>query len=299
MSSIWDVRTDSSQVRLKLFCDDRFALAYNTGGPTGDFYRPRPDFYPVYSPMGYLLTDQSTYRHAHHASIWLGHGRVGHRVNNFYHNTPHDGRIITRRIAVETHEKSVRLGSELEWVNIRSGVDLQEIRLVEITRGDNCYIMDWLTRLKPPERHITMLQDNHSLLCFRVADTMDVEDGGQIVNSNGQINEEACMGQAADWIDYSGLVGAHRCGITLMNHPTNVPSGWFVRNYGTICLSPFLTIDRTLNPDVWFDFRARFVLHDGSLQDVPISPIWEAFTRRSEWPNPLESGGTLVTDLRF
>ena len=299
MSSVWEVRTDPSLVRLKLFCAGRLALAYNTGGPVGDFYRPRPDFYPVYSPLGYLLTDQSTYRHAHHASIWLGHGRVGHRVNNFYHNTPNDGRIITRRIAYGTCGNSVRLGSELEWVNIRNGVDLQEVRLVEITLEDGCYTLDWFTRLKSPERSITMLQDNHSLLCFRVADTMDVEDGGKIRNSNGQINEEACMGQVADWIDYSGLVGNHQCGITLMNHPSNVASGWFVRNYGTICLSPFLTNDRTLEPDVWFDFRARFVLHDGDLQDVSIPTLWEAFTKRTEWPNPLESDGTVVTELRF
>lgn len=286
-STVWEVRTDSSGVRLKCFYNDRFALAYNTGGPMGDFYRPRPDFYPVYSPAGYLLTDQHTYRHVHHASIWLGHGRVGHRVNNFYHDTPKDGAIVTKRIEHRIDGDTLVLGSELEWVNIRNGVDLVETRLVEIVPHDGLYTLDWYTRIHPLERPVVMLEDNHSFLCFRVADTIDVEDGGRIVNANGQCNEEECMRQPADWIDYSGTVAGHPCGITMMNHPLNPPSNWFVRNYGTVCLSPFLDRDVTLEPDVPMEFRARFLLHDGGLEDTDVAGYWTAFTRRKPWENPL------------
>ncbi|MBI4551212.1 MAG: PmoA family protein [Candidatus Latescibacteria bacterium] len=283
----WEVRTDSSNVRLKFFYQDRFVLAYNTGGPMGDFFRPRPDFYPVYSPAGCLLTDQHTYRHVHHASIWLGHGRVGHPVNNFYHDTPRDGLITTKRIAHQIDGPSLILGSELDWVNIRGGVDLKELRLVEVIPAPGLYVLDWYTRIAPPERPITMLRDNHSFLCFRVADTIDVEDGGQIINTNGQRNEEECMRQPADWIDYSGTVTGHPCGLTLMNHPANPPSNWFVRNYGTVCLSPFLDRDVVLDPGQPLEFRARFLLHDGGPDDIDIPGHWQAFTHRPEWQNPL------------
>jgi hypothetical protein len=299
MASDWDVRADSSKVRLKFFHRNRFALAYNTGGPVGDFYRPRPDFYPVYSPAGYLLTDQHTYRHVHHASIWLGHGRVGHRINNFYHNTPLDGRILTRQIGYQAGEDSLKLGSALDWVNIRGGVDLHETRLIDIVAQDRLYVLDWYTRLQPAEGPIPMLKDNHSLLCFRVADSMDVEDGGAILNANGQRDEEGCMMQHADWIDYSGPVAGHPCGVTLMNHPANLPSAWFVRNYGTVCLSPFNERDVVLEPDRPFEFRARFLLHDGGPDDIDIAGHWSAFIHRAAWENPLESNGVIETTLRL
>lgn len=289
MADGWDVRTDSSKVRLKLFNDNRFVMAYNIGGPIGDFNRPRPDFYPVYSPAGYLLTDQHTYRHVHHASIWLGHGRVGHPVNNFYHDTPNDGRINTVTITHEIDGPSLLLGSELDWINIRGGLDLQELRLIEITIQNDFYVLDWYTRLAPPKHPVTMLEDKHSFLCFRVADAIDVEDGGSIINSNGQRNEEECMEQPADWIDYSGQITGHSCGVTLMNHPSNLPSGWFTRNYGTICLSPFLNRDVVIEPDTPLEFRARFLLHDGGPDDIDINGQWHAFKQRSTWKNPLTS----------
>jgi hypothetical protein len=299
MTETWEARSDSSKTRVKIYRNNRFVLAYNTGGPIGDFYRPRPDFYPVYSPEGYLLTDQHTYRHIHHASLWLGHGRVGHRVNNFFHNTPHDGRIITRKIAWSSGEDAFRMGSELEWVNVKGGVDLKELRLFELSTEGRTHILDWHTRLVPADQPVVMLRDNHSFICFRVADTMDVEDGGHILNADGQVNEEGCMMRPTAWIDYSGPVAGHSCGITLMNHPDNAPSNWFVRNYGTVCLSPFNEADVPLSPDTPFEYRVRFLLHDDGPEDMDIDNLYRAFVQRAVQDNPLETGGATDPELRF
>jgi hypothetical protein len=79
-------------------------------------------------------------------------------------------------------------------------------------------------------------------LGVRLARTVAVKggQGGRILNSNGQRNEEEAWGQQADWCDYSGPVGSEFVGILLMPHPNNVRRSWcHARDTGFMAMNPF------------------------------------------------------------
>jgi hypothetical protein len=74
----------------------------------------------------------------------------------------------------------------------------------------------------------------------RVSTPLAVKQGGRIVNSNGARDERQVRGEAADWCDYSGTIGARRAGVTLMPDPRNFRRSWFhARDYGLLVANPF------------------------------------------------------------
>ena len=94
--------------------------------------------------------------------------------------------------------------TENGWVT-KTGVRLlDEERNFTVILDEAVHIIDLTSTLIASQTDLTFAQDNHAFLGVRVADTMDVEDGGTILNANGQRNEEEAMRQSADWTDYSG-----------------------------------------------------------------------------------------------
>ena len=48
-----ELKLVEEDLRFKFYHGDSFFLAYNKGSTRyGDFYKSKPDFYPVYSPSG-------------------------------------------------------------------------------------------------------------------------------------------------------------------------------------------------------------------------------------------------------
>ena len=130
---------------------------------------------------------------------------------------------------------------------------------------------------EPSQTDLTFAQDNHAFLGARVADTMDVEDGGTILNANGQRNEEEAMGQSANWTDYSGVVAGKTVGVTLMNHPSNPPSAFFTRNYGTF-LTNFTLLDKyELSRGERLTQRFRILVHEGDATEADVENYYNQF----------------------
>ncbi|MFB3786218.1 MAG: DUF6807 family protein [bacterium] len=77
-------------------------------------------------------------------------------------------------------------------------------------------------------------------LGVRVNTAMAVQKGGQILNSDGLINEKEVWGRTASWCDYSGMVDGVPVGVTLMPAPGNFRPSWFhARDYGLLAANPF------------------------------------------------------------
>ena len=58
---------------------------------------------------------------------------------------------------------------------------LEEERNFTVIPGEAAHIIDLTSTLIASQTDLTFAQDNHSFLGVRVADTMDVEDGGTIL----------------------------------------------------------------------------------------------------------------------
>lgn len=274
-------RVFEEERRFKFFWKGQLALAYNKGDPHwGDFYLSRPNFFPVYTPSGRSVTTQCAYRFNHHKSVFLGHGNVN-GINFFHDNNPTRprlGDIVFEKGEVETTSCSTILHTVNGWIAKTGQRLLTERRLIVWTPGETVHILDVTSSLLSHVGDVTFAKETHAYFGVRVADTIDVEDGGRVVNSNGQVNEEETMNQFADWVDYSGEVAGALCGVTLMHHPTNPPSPYFVRNYGTMLSNFTLRESYLLKEGETLTQRFRLLIHDGGTEDVDIAAYHREFS---------------------
>ena len=269
-----DLQLVEEDLRFKFYHSGQFCLAYNKGfKDLGDFYLSRPNFFPVYSPSGRPVTTNCAYRYNHHKSIFIGHAKVN--GINFFHDNNHV-RDDLGDVLLQSHESSttgsgIELKTKNDWTTKAGELFLKEDRDISWTPGDQVHVLDISSSLVSQIGDIVFEKDNHSYIGIRVADSMDVEDGGRVVNSRGQVNEEEAMGESADWLDYSGTVVDKPVGVTLIPHPANPPSSFFVRNYGTILSNFAYSGPYTLKEGDTLLQRFRILVHEGSADDVDIN----------------------------
>ena len=273
-------RIIEEELRFKFYNRDTFLLAYNKGWVQyGDMYKSRPDFYPVYSPSGREVTCTCAYRYNHHKSIFIGHADVN-GINFFHDNNPtrsNLGDIVLEKCQHGIDENGMHVMTHNGWIT-KAGIRLlEEERNFTVILGENAHIIDLTSTLIASQTDLTFEQDNHAFLGVRVADTMDVEDGGTILNANGQRNEEEAMRQSANWTDYSGVVAGKTVGVTLMNHPSNLPSAFFTRNYGTF-LTNFTLLDKyELSRGERLTQRFRILVHEGDATEADVENYYNQF----------------------
>ncbi len=275
-----DPRIIEEEQRFKFYNRDTFLLAYNKGWVQyGDMYKSRPDFYPVYSPSGREVTCTCAYRYNHHKSIFIGHADVN-GINFFHDNNPtrsNLGDIVLEKSQHEIDENGMHVMTHNGWITKADVRLLEEERNFTVILGENAHIIDLTSTLIASQTDLTFAQDNHAFLGVRVADTMDVEDGGTILNANGQRNEEEAMRQSANWTDYSGVVAGKTVGVTLMNHPSNPPSAFFTRNYGTF-LTNFTLLDKhELSRGERLTQRFRILVHEGDATEADVENYYNQF----------------------
>ena len=273
-------RIIEEELRFKFYNRDTFLLAYNKGWVQyGDMYKSRPDFYPVYSPSGREVTCTCAYRYNHHKSIFIGHADVN-GINFFHDNNPtrsNLGDIVLEKCQHGIDENGMHVMTHNGWITKADVRLLEEERNFTVILGENAHIIDLTNTLIASQTDLTFEQDNHAFLGVRVADTMDVEDGGTILNANGQRNEEEAMRQSANWTDYSGVVAGKTVGVTLMNHPSNPPSAFFTRNYGTF-LTNFTLLDKyELSRGERLTQRFRILVHEGDATEADVENYYNQF----------------------
>ncbi len=270
------------ELRLKFYRGDRFFLAYNKGCTTyGDMYKSRPDFYPVYSPSGREVTCTCAYRFNHHKSIFIGHANVNGA--NFFHDNdptrPNLGDIVLESCRHEIRGGGIEITTHNGWITKDDVRLLDEERDFTVVPGGEAHIIDLKSTLIASRTDLTFGQDIHGLLGVRVADTMDVEDSGMILNSNGERNEAQTMDQVARWVDYSGEVAGEKVGVTLMVHPSNPPTPFFTRDYGTMLASLTLREKYKLPHKERLTLRYRILIHQGDAAGARIEDSYEQFAQ--------------------
>lgn len=270
------------ELRYRLAWGGRLFLAYNKGSTKyGDFYRSKPDFFPVLTPSGRQVTQTRAYRFNHHHSIWIGHAKIN-GVNVFHDNNPtrdNLGDITIERAedrfveapasladAVEPGTMAWRLETTNGWVakdGRRLCTEHRGITVTPAAFGGRAHVLDVVSRLEASDGDIDLEKDTHAYIGVRVADTMDEEDGGRLRNANGQEGEAGCMGQAAAWCDYAGEVAGQPVGVTLLVHPANPPTAFFARGYGTMLANPTLHGSLRIAAGESLTQRFRLLIRDG------------------------------------
>ncbi len=277
-------------LRWKFRWRGKLFLAYNRGSLRwGDFYKSKPDFYPVLTPSGREVTISSAYRYNHHHSIWIGHGNVN-GVNVFHDNNPtrpNLGDIVIEHADLAPTGDSVTLDTTNAWIGKDGRRLLTERRLITVTprvHGGRAHALDLTSEIIASEGSVLLAKETHAYLGVRVSDTIDVEDGGRIVNSEGDENEAGAMGKIARWADYSGEVAGQPVGITIMHHPSNPPTPFFCRDYGSFLSNVTLHEAWEIPSGGSLVQRWRLLIHDGDARDFDLEAAYHAWLKGESSP---------------
>ena len=257
----------------------------------------RPFCYPVIGPDGlniardivYLREGDygSTYDgvdHIHHKGIWIAQGDVN-GTDNWSEMEGH-GRTLNRSLTVESQGPLfAQLRAVGDWVSARGDHILQEDTFIRVynTPG-SARMMDISTVWTAGEKGVFFADTKEAgTVSIRLKESMEERNGGTIRNAYGAIGEAENWGKPAPWVDYYGPLEDQVCGVTIMDHPTNLrhPATWHVRSYGLFTANQWGLHDYTGDWSVRGDyalpagqslcFRFRLYVHEGDTEAAGVS----------------------------
>lgn len=265
--------------RTLLRADGETSLGFTQG-------RMRSYLWPVMSPAGIAVTAESPADHPHHNSVWVGadhfnahlpaaKGRTEEATYNFYIDDVFQGRAPGRILETDiegeaTGHDRFRVRQTLEWRGptewaAPSGrVLAAEMRTTELAIADDVSTIDITSSLRPTEQAVTIGPTRHAWFGVRIAESMNVNEGGRLIDADGRAGGSQVTGEHAPWVDLSGPVGGgHHAGIAIFPDPRNRWGAWFATDWGTVAINPFLDEARTIAAGEDATYGTRLIVHDG------------------------------------
>ncbi len=257
----------------------------------------RPVLYPLLGPTGEAVTRSyplgpetagEATDHPHHQSLWFGLDRVG--GVDFW--------SIAKTAGSEAHRefRSLRSGpvfGEIVAVNDWLAVDgtkvCEDERRVRFFATSTVRLMDYQVTLHASEGPLTLGDTKEGLMSCRVATPLVPDNGGLLVNSEGQRNGDA-WGKQAAWVDCSGPLEGETVGIAILDAPDSFrhPTYWHARTYGLIGANPFGLSQflgeghdgtETIPADGSLRFRYRWLIHRGTAEEARVADWFACFAQ--------------------
>ncbi len=277
------------QKQLKVYADGRYVAAVQQG-------KFRPYVYPLFTPAGHIVLQIAPADHLHHLGIFFSHSAVsaerdrGRQPGAEQTSTAVDfwsaetfqvgplPRILVRATETAVTEPGVMFDQAIEWLDGDGALVLRERRTTTIAAGPRGNSVDLVTTLEAPGTRVTLGQAKDAGIGVRVADQIDVLDGGRIVNADGQENEAETYGQVSAWVDYSGPATRDAtAGVAVFLYPDAGEIPWHTRDYGPIWINPWQHAPMTLAAGETYMIGARCVAHDGSCEAAGVVDLYAAF----------------------
>lgn len=252
--------------------------------------RARNYLFPVTSPAGFAVTAESPADHPHHNAVWIGADHVHAHLAapsdkteqatyNFYVDETFQGRAPGRIREVDITGAALgpnafRVEQALEWRGpIEWGADAgrllaHESRTTNVSLASDLTAIDVTTRFRPNGHPLTIGPTRHAWFGIRIAEPMTVNEGGRVVDAAGRVGTAQVSGQSSSWIDLSGPVGGgHQAGIAILPDPRETWGAWFVTDWGTVAVNPFVEQARTIDAGGEMTLGMRLIIHDGLDED--------------------------------
>ncbi len=229
-------------------------------GVTAGAYRPY--LYPVYTPAGCAATSEGPADHPHHHSIWIGADHLHLKVPalgerdelyayNCYVNDVFQGRAPGRVVQVDLAgradgdayvvEQSLEWRGPVEWAAPQGRLVLRERRATTVHLDDAALIIDIACAISAADHDVAIGPTRHAWFNYRVAPSMCVDEGGNLLDHRGHGGYAADIDAHARWVAASGPVGGGRTAGIAMAPRERVgatPWWWFVSDWGVVTASP-------------------------------------------------------------
>jgi len=196
-----------------------------------------PYIYPLNTPEGLSVTEDSPSDHPHHHSLWTAHGDV--KGADFWAGEGRIQHIRFTRLAAGSVYAEIEAENSWETEGTRLLREQRRIRFWNVPSGE--WLIDYEVLLEPEGEVVLGDTKEAGIVSLRVAPSMTVLSGGRLENSWGGINEREVWGKRAEWCDYSGPLGSHIYGIAVFDHLSNprFPTYWHARDYGLMTANVF------------------------------------------------------------
>jgi hypothetical protein len=257
-------------------------------GPTG---KEMTRAYPMRKEAG-IAEGKYPYDHVHQRSCWFTHGSVN-GVSFWEEVNPkhRPGEQAHKAFKEMSGGEQAKIVSQTEWKNVdENRTELEDERTIVFHDEGDARVMDFTVVLKATQGDVQFGETKEGSFGLRVPTSMDVDmkQGGQIVNSQGETDANA-WGKASPWVDYHGPVDGEKLGIAVLNHPSSFryPTRWHVRTYGLYAANPWGTKDFTGGKESGGEYklpkgesltlRYRVIFHKGDEKEAKIAARFEQF----------------------
>ena len=205
----------------------------------------RPYFAQVRTPSGHQVTRNhppvagvdATDHDTMHPGIWLAFGDVsGH---DFWRNK---GRIEHLRFTEPptTKNNSLTFATQSRLLSPDGSELCRMLSRFELRARPAGWLLSWEATFQSDTGEFSFGDQEEMGFGARVATPLTEKNGGVITSSTGRRTAASTWGQAAAWCDYSGKLGAHPVGITLIPDADNFRASWWHnRDYGVFVANPF------------------------------------------------------------
>lgn len=250
---------------------------------------PKPFMSPVRGPGGTVLTreiftDRTKGDHPHHKGIWVAVDQI-----NKIEFWGEKGKIVNREVKLDVAEGDA---AQMTVVNDWQGEDgkavVTETTIIKI--GSNRLFSYDITFRAAGTEPVEFGDTKEGLFGFRMVDSMRENEGGKVVNAEGDEGTKLCWGQASAWIDYTGTVEGKTFGVALFDHPLNFrASRYHVRNYGLFSINPFGEKSYTggkrpaqfeyLLPGATMRLRYGLLIHSGDTKSANVEGVYQSYLK--------------------
>jgi hypothetical protein len=260
---------------------------------------PKPILWPVIGPTGAEMTRSypmkdvpgEKHDHPHQRSIWFTHGDVS--GVDFWSETAGHGSIAHREyLKLEAGDDQAVVGTRNDWLDAKGKRVMEDRRTLTFRSQPDRRSIDFEITLMASDAPVKFGDTKEGSMGIRIPTAMDVnsQQGGHIVNSEGQTDKEA-WGKPASWVDYYGTLDGRQLGIAFFNHPTSFryPTRWHVRDYGLFAANPFGLRDfvgkqdvdgsHTLDKGASLTLRYRIVFHSGDATAAKVAEMFEQYAK--------------------
>ena len=275
----------------------------------------RAYLFPVCTPSGIPLTEESPVDHPHHNSVWIGADHVDCQLPyadhqqetanyNFYVQETFQGRAAGRMIAhavdwQELGPEHLRVVQDIEW---RGPAEwgapggrsiVRESRAIDVQPGEAAHTIDIRSRLRPCSGDLQLGPTRHAYFGIRLIEALRPSGGGTLIDAQRRRGVSAVDGARSDWV--------HVCGEVIRNQVAGLacfPCGhtgsgpWRVHPWGTIDVNPLQSQPRALRVGEQLEYGIRLVVHDEPRDATQIAALHQAFQERTlaDWQDLATAG---------
>lgn len=290
--AVAELRRNDEVERLDILVDGREVLSYQYARQLAI-----PHFWPVRSPSGRMLTEQTPDPYPHHRSLWIADKiqASGTPAVDFYHcwknyvkpNQPDSGfRHFMRHQRFDemtADGDTASVAVTLQWIVQEDRPVLNDRRVFRVKAlGDGEYLMDLTWQLTPTEQDVKFVSDSvhYAWPYVRIHPQFSGEQGGTMTNDRGQTGQKETNGQVARWMDYSNKVGETTEGLAVLVYPDDEPHSWLTREYGTFGprrAKQFSGTGFTLRLGESIGGRVGILVHRGNVQSGHVAERYQQY----------------------